>query len=266
SPYDTNGFTHGGGVADADCDGDVDILEGQLANDVASAPNRLQLNDGTGLFTEKTDALPTEVAGIGFYGAAFCDLDADGDPDIYIAQLGVLPGLDAADVILANDGTGTFRLLSGHRATESLIGDANQRAADTQCLDYDGDGYNDILKPNESGELFPAFELLRNNGDMTFTDVTETQFVQTAMLNGAYRPFLYDLNADGWPDVFAQGTGDYLRIFWNNGGGFTEYRFPAGTAIDTRGASTTLGDFDDDGDIDIHVSRGNYESFVLFAD
>src|SRR5690606_40082760 len=106
SPYDTNGFTHGGGVADADCDGDADILEGQLGNQDASAHNHLQLNDGTGNFIEKVDALPPEVDGIGFYGAAFCDLDADGDPDIYIAQLGALPGLEAADVILANDGTG----------------------------------------------------------------------------------------------------------------------------------------------------------------
>lgn len=266
SPYDTNGFTHGGGVADSDCDGDADILEGQLANDVASAPNRLQLNDGSGEFTEKTDALPEEVDGIGFYGTAFCDLDADGDPDIYIAQLGVLPGLDAADVVLANDGTGMFRLLSGRRAPESRVGDATQRAADTQCLDYDGDGDNDILKPNEADENFPAFELLRNNGDMTFTDVTETQLAQTALLGGAYRPFLHDLNADGWPDVFAQGTGDHLRIFWNNGDGFTEYRFPADTAINTSGASTTVGDFDGDGDLDIHVGRGNYESFMLFAD
>lgn len=265
SPYDTNGFTHAGGVADADCDGDIDILEGQLTNDIASAPNRLQLNDGNGNFVDKAGALPAEVAGIGFYGAAFCDLDADGDPDIYIAQLGVLPGIAAADIVLANDGTGSFRLLPGRRAPESRVGDSTQRPADLKCLDYDGDGYNDILKPNEADENYPAFELLRNNGDMTFTDVTDSHFVQTPLLGGAYRPFIADLNSDGWPDVLAQGTGDYLRIYWNNGNGFTEYRFAQDTAIDTRGASTTLADFNGDGRTDIHIGRSNYESFVLLS-
>lgn len=265
SPYDTNGFTHAGGLADVDCDGDVDILEGQLSNEVAMAESHLQVNDGQGQFVTKTDALPIEVQGIGFYGSAFCDLDADGDPDIYIAQLGILPGLEAADVVLTNNGSGQFRLLTGRRAPPSRVGEHIQQPADLHCLDYDGDGLNDILKPNEADETYPAFELLRNNGDMTFTDVSETHFVQTPLLAGSYRPFIKDLNADGWPDVLAQGTGDYLRIFWNTGKGFSEFRFSQDTAINTQGASTTLGDFNGDGKIDIHIGRASYESFVLLA-
>lgn len=265
SPYDTNGFTHAGGVSDVDCDGDIDLLEGQLGNELASAKSHIQLNDSNGKFTERVDSLPVEIDGIGFYGSALCDLDMDGDPDIYIAQLGILGGLEAADVILTNDGFGKFRLLSGQRSPVPPVGAQNQRSADLRCFDFDGDGDNDILKPNEADESFPAFELLRNNGDMTFTDVTNSKMPLSSLLGGAYRPYITDLNNDGWLDVLAQGTGDYMRIYWNTGDGFTEQVFPASTAIDTRGTTLSAGDFNGDGKLDIHVSRDLFESFILIA-
>ena len=265
SPYDTNGFTHAGGVSDVDCDGDIDLLEGQLGNELASAKSHIQLNDSNGVFTEKVDSLPVEIDGIGFYGSALCDLDMDGDPDIYIAQLGVLDGLDAADIILTNDGFGKFRLLSGQRSPTPPVGSQNQRSGDLKCFDFDGDGYNDILKPQEADESFPAFELFRNNGDMTFTDVTNSKMPLSPLLGGAYRPYITDLNNDGWLDVLAQGTGDYMRIYWNTGDGFNEQVFPENTAIDTRGTTLSAGDFNGDGKLDIHVSRDLYESFILIA-
>ena len=265
SPYDTNGFTHAGGVSDVDCDGDIDLLEGQLGNEIATAKSHIQLNDSNGVFTEKVDSLPVEIDGIGFYGAALCDLDMDGDPDIYIAQLGILDGLDAADIILTNDGFGKFRLLSGQRSPAPPVGSQNQRTGDLKCFDFDGDGYNDILKPQEADESFPAFELFRNNGDMTFTDVTNSKMPLTPLLGGAYRPYITDLNNDGWMDILAQGTGDYMRIYWNTGDGFNEQAFPASTAIDTRGSTLSAGDFNGDGKLDIHVSRDLFESFILIA-
>jgi hypothetical protein len=265
SPYDTNGFTHAGGVSDVDCDGDIDLLEGQLGNELASAKSHIQLNDSNGVFTEKVDSLPVEIDGIGFYGSALCDLDMDGDPDIYIAQLGILDGLEAADVILSNDGFGKFRLLSGQRSPTPAVGILNQRSSDLKCFDFDGDGYNDILKPNEADENFPAFELLRNNGNMTFSDVTNDKMPITPTLGGAYRPFITDLNNDGWMDILAQGTGDYIRIYWNTGDGFNEQLFPENTAIDTRGTNMSLGDFNGDEKLDIHISRDIFESFILIA-
>lgn len=266
SPYDTNGFTHAGGVADVECDGDVDILEGQLGNELAFAPNRLQINDGTGKFTADDNAFPANFTSMGgFYGGAFCDLDGDGDPDVYMAQNGAFNGADSADVIFTNDGFGNFRLLSGKRFDESRLGEDNQLPADTRCFDFDGDGLNDLLKPNETVDLQISFELLRNNGNMTFTDVTASMLQNLPPDRGAYSPIILDLNDDNWPDILAQGTGDYLRIYWNNGAGFTEYQFPASTAISTRGTNVTHGDFDADGDIDIHISRSEYESFLLKA-
>jgi len=265
TPYDTNGFTHAGGIADVDCDGDIDILEGQLPNELASAPNRLQINNGNGKFTADENAFPAMFTNIGFYGGAFCDLDADGDPDVYAGKNGVYEGAGAADIIFTNDGFGKFRLLSGKRFDESRLGADNQLPADTRCFDFDGDGLNDILKPNETSDLQVAFELLHNNGDMTFTDVTDAMLQNTPPIQGGYRPFIVDLNNDSWPDILAPGSGDYLRIYWNNGSGFTEFRFPPETAIGTRGASVTYGDFDGDNDIDIHISRSEYKSILLKA-
>ncbi|MDB9968753.1 VCBS repeat-containing protein [Gammaproteobacteria bacterium] len=265
NPFDTKGFTHSGGAADIDCDGDIDILEGQLPNPLATATNHVQVNDGRGTFTEKMDALPAEIDSFGMYGAALCDFDRDGDPDLYISSLGVPKGLDSADKLLVNNGFGVFTLRQGRPAPESAIGDANQRAADLQCLDYDNDGYNDIIKPNEADSNFPAFELLRNNGDLTFTDVTNSKLRQSPLVGGAFRPKLVDLNADGWIDILAQGNGDYMRIYWNTGNGFDEFKFPSETAYSTKGAVLSAGDFDGDGDLDIHISRSHFQSFLLNA-
>lgn len=266
NPYDTNGFTHSGGVADIDCDGDMDILEGQLRNDVATAANHIQLNDGTGNFAEKLDALPESVRDFGMYGAALCDFDRDGDSDLYISSLGVPAGFSSADKLLINDGFGNFALLDGRPAPESPVGDETQRAADLRCLDYNNDGWTDILKPNEADSNFLAYQLLENNGDLTFSDVTDTKLQQTATADGAYSPKLVDFNQDGWVDILSQGTGDTIRIFWNTGEGFDEFRFPSSTAFNTAGATLTPGDFDGDGDLDIHVSRSHFESFLLIAE
>lgn len=265
NPFDSDGFTHSGGVADVDCDGDLDILEGQLRNEIATGANHIQLNDGNGVFTASEIALPESIRDFGMYGAALCDFDRDGDPDLYISSLGIPEGLDSADKLLVNDGFGRFSLQQGRPAPESPVGDLQQRAADMRCLDYNNDGYNDILKPNEADNSFLAFELLHNNGDLTFSNVTAEKLQQTATAGGAYTAKLVDLNQDGWIDLLAQGTGDSMRIYWNTGDGFDEYRVPAGTAINTSGASLSPGDFDGDGDLDIHVSRSHFESFILKA-
>lgn len=265
NPYDVDGFTHAGGVADVDCDGDMDILEGQLTLDTAPAPHRLQINDGTGHFQAKTDFMPSAIEWIGMYGAVLCDLDRDGDADIFVSQPGDVQGLDWADVVFENDGYGNFSLLPGRRLPESRLGDDHQRAADTRCFDFDGDGYMDLLKPNEADPNYPAFELLRNRGDMTFVDVTDEKLPQAALTEGSYRPEVVDLNNDGWPDILAAGTAEFLRIYWNTGDGFAEFIFPSDTAIDTRSGGIIPGDFNGDGKLDIHVGRGPWGDFILRA-
>ena len=266
SPYITNGFTHAGGLEDIDCDGDVDLLEGRLPNGIATATSAIQVNIGNGFFEENSDLLPAVMSEFGMYGTAFCDFDQDGDPDLYTSALGVPAGFEYADQLLINDGFGDFSLTTSRPSPESRVGEEIQRPADMQCVDYDKDGFMDILKPNEADIAFPAFELLHNNGDLSFTDVTDEMMPQTLAAAGSFRPWIVDLNGDNWPDILAGGNGDTMRIYWNNGNGFDEYIFPPETAFDTRGAELTPGDYDGDGDLDIHISRSHFESFVLFAD
>ncbi|MGA0935929.1 MAG: FG-GAP-like repeat-containing protein [Pseudohongiellaceae bacterium] len=56
-----------------------------------------------------------------------------------------------------------------------------------------------------------------------------------------------------------------MRIYWINGNGFDEYIYPPVTVIHTRGAEFAPGDFDGDGDLDVHISRSHFGEFCSFC-
>ena len=74
-----------------------------------------------------------------------------------------------------------------------------------------------------------------------------------------------DLNGDNWSHTMAEGNGDTLRIYWINGNGFDEYIYPPVTVIHTRGAEFAPGDFDGDGDLDVHIIRSHFGEFCSFC-
>src|SRR5450432_3258271 len=100
-------------------------------------------------------------------------------------------------------------------------------------LDYDGDGYQDIYLVN--GAAIPSLQkegprysnrLYRNNGDMTFTDVTEKAGLAGAGFGmGAA---VGDYDNDGWPDLYLANVNGN-QLFHNNGdGSFSEVTTKAG--------------------------------------
>ncbi len=138
-------------------------------------------------------------------------------------------------------------------------------------IDYDNDGWQDLFL--NGGGLEPD-RLLRNAGDGTFTDATETSGVAGEPHLGSAAA-AGDFDGDGWVDLFVASHGPpddpqpgFHRLWKNNGDGtFTDVAAEAGvttTSTETHdGFGSVFADYDLDGDLDLFVagwqkdSRGN---------
>ncbi|MCS6805482.1 MAG: CRTAC1 family protein [Acidobacteriota bacterium] len=132
-------------------------------------------------------------------------------------------------------------------------------------LDYDNDGWLDIYLV-QSGPL-PGFsdqtplpnKLYRNNGDGTFTDVTE----QAGLGDTSYGMgcAFGDIDNDGFIDIFVTNFGPN-KLYRNNGDGtFTDVTERAGVGDPRWGSSAAFADYDGDGFLDLYVV--NYVNFSL---
>jgi hypothetical protein len=130
---------------DVDGDGDLDILFANVSAFVEDADprNRLLINDGTGVFTDETEArLPPDTESS--FDGDFRDLDGDGDLDIAtgnsdtdLSQRRIAPALFRAYL---NDGSGRFT-----EATLQVFGQGiTGTGLDLEFGDFDGDGLEDV--------------------------------------------------------------------------------------------------------------------------
>lgn len=271
----------GGAIADLDNDGDLDIYlvqGGNLTTD-NSPGNQLFLNDG-GLFERVPDAGGAADTGYGM-GVTTGDYDNDGDVDLYVTNFG-------ANVLLRNNGAGEFEDVSEMAG----VADASWgTAALFHDLDLDGDldlfvvnyvdwqpdierecfnqktSLADYCSPNHYGA--PAADrLYRNNGDGTFTDVSDQAGLGAAFGNGL-GVVTADVNADGLFDIFVANDAMMNQLWINRGGlRFEDEAQLWGCAVDEHGiAKAGMGvvasDQDNDGDPDILVVNlgGESDSF-----
>tara|TARA_R110000850_G_scaffold277086_1_gene422430 strand:- start:169136 stop:170860 length:1725 start_codon:yes stop_codon:yes gene_type:complete len=127
--------------------------------------------------------------------------------------------------------------------------------------DIDNDGFLDLYLSNRSNGI--ADRLYRNNGDNTFTDVTQS----AGLTSDAYESFcasFLDYNNDGFQDIYiAIDRFDTKNILYkNNGDGtFTDVSDISGTGLFMGAMSTTIGDYNQDGRLDIYVTN-SYEDFI----
>ena len=192
--YRVSNYRPGVAIFDYDRDGDQDIYLTQEAGH----PNRLFRNDGDMIFVETAESAGVAAVEQGSSGVVACDLNNDGYQDLYVGGRGIQgDGLDFrsahvageddrpiahayADRLFINNGDGSFTDIS-----DTAFGDnPNLRAASTiACADVDGDGWLDIFVANMIDEDYffmgednhPGhFNVMyRNNGDLTFSDVSE---------------------------------------------------------------------------------------------
>ncbi|MGH9695537.1 MAG: FG-GAP repeat domain-containing protein, partial [Bryobacteraceae bacterium] len=134
-------------------------------------------------------------------------------------------------------------------------------------IDYDGDGKLDLYfvngaaladpmpKGKQPDKTDPRYwnRLYRNNGDGTFTDVTEKAGVRGSSYGMGVATGDYD--NDGRPDLYVTGLGRNI-LYHNNGDGtFTDVTNQAGVAGGGWSTGAMFVDYDRDGRLDLIVSR-----------
>ncbi len=172
---------------DADGDFDLDMLLASRKGD-----SLFFRNDGTGHFTDANADLPDQP-GPYVYGPDVCDVDGDGDLDLWLDNGG--PNLQ--EQLLINDGQGHFADQSLAQITGNSFADDNE----VQCADLDNDGDLDAVVASLSGVERTLF----NNGVGHFSAVAGTF---PAVSDSTLGLDFGDINGDGRLDaVTAQGEG-----------------------------------------------------------
>jgi hypothetical protein len=262
---------------DYDNDGwlDILVLSGtKLEGDPAGATNRLYRNNRDGTFTDVT-----EKAGLHRVGWASSvtigDYNNDGFDDLFITYWG-------QNVLYRNRGDGTFEDVT---EPAGLLEKGTRWGAGATWVDYDRDGHLDLFvsnylefdfakvpKPGGAGScnwrsvpvncgpkgLPPGrHSLYRNNGDGTFTDVSEKAGISKAPRTYGMTVVAADFDNDGWPDIYvASDTTPSLFFHNRHDGTFEEEGLARGVALNDDGVAQAgmgigVGDYNLDGSLDI---------------
>jgi hypothetical protein len=152
------------------------------------------------------------------------------------------------------------RNLNGDPAQIPIIDQNGQGAA---FLDYDNDGWLDLyllsgstIQRWKKGDN-PGNRLYRNNGDGTFTEVTEKAGVRgNSWSNGCAAA---DYDGDGFVDIYVTNWGANILYHNNGDGSFSDATKFAGVGDARWSSAAAFGDVDKDGDLDLYVS--NYVKF-----
>ena len=208
-------LTLGVAAADYDNDDDLDIY---IAND--SDQNILYRNDGEMTFTNTNQPNARSRTGDirSGMGIAWGDYDNDGALDLFVTNW-----LDENNVLYRNNGDGTFTDVSAKSGVfESGLG---KTCWGTVLFDMDNDTDLDMFF--SAGHIDPATwenhgqqdVLMQNNGDGTFTDISEQAGLRQFESPGVGRGVAAaDYDADGDVDLFIVNSGEKPLLLQNNGG------------------------------------------------
>jgi hypothetical protein len=262
---------------DYDNDGwmDIFILSGtRLEGAPPGTTNRMYKNNRDGTFTDVTER--TGLTAVG-WASAVCvgDYNNDGFEDLFCTYFG-------QNRLYRNNGDGTFTDVT---KASGLWTEQARWGAGCSFLDYNRDGHLDLFVSNYvrfSFEHAPVpgenvncnwkgipvecgprglptgrHSLYRNNGDGTFTDVSQQAGVAAATDSYGMTVVAADFDEDGWPDIYVACDSTPSLFFMNNHDGtFREEGVMRGVALSDDGAEQAgmglgVGDYDLDGHLDL---------------
>jgi hypothetical protein len=262
---------------DYDNDGWIDVLVlggNDLAQPVSTVTNRLYHNNRDGTFRDVTAEAGLSRTGWAC-GVCVGDYDNDGFDDIFLTYWG-------QNVLYKNNGNGTFTDVTRQAG---LLGSTTRWGTGCTFLDYNRDGHLDLFvsnyvdfdygkvpRPGEKpfcyfqsvpvncgprGLPFARHSLYRNNGDGTFTDVSQAAGIANARSNYGLTAVAADFDEDGWPDIYVACDSSPSLLFLNNRDGtFREEGAIRGVAYsedgqEQAGMGLAVADYDASGHLSI---------------
>jgi hypothetical protein len=275
---------------DYDNDGwmDLFVLSGtRLGGAPEGTTNRLYKNNRDGTFTDVTDKAGLHSAGWAC-GVCIGDYNNDGFEDIFCTRFG-------QNTLYRNNGDGTFTDVT---KAAGLWDDQQRFGAGCSFVDYNRDGYLDLFvsnyvrfsfenaaapgeNPNCRWKGIPVecgprglatgkHTLYRNNGDGTFTDVTQQAGISQAAPTYGMTVVAADFDEDGWPDIYVACDSTPSLLFMNNRDGtFREEGVLRGAALsddgmEQAGMGVGIGDYDLDGHLDLFKTHFTDDANILY--
>ncbi|HEY1337100.1 MAG TPA: CRTAC1 family protein [Bryobacteraceae bacterium] len=284
--------TNGCGIAfyDYDHDGWLDIFVpggSRIEGAPAGAGNRLYHNNRDGTFTDVTKKAGLERV-VWVSGVCIGDYDNDGRDDLFLSCWG-------QNILYHNNGDGAFTDVTKEAG---LLHTKPEWGAGCTFLDYNRDGFLDLFvgtylnfdfktvpqpgatencmwkgiavncgpKGLPTGRNF----LYRNNGDGTFTDVSESSGITKVDKRYAMTAVAADFDDDGWPDIFVACDSTPSILYRNNHDGtFTDIALEAGAAYnedgrEQAGMGVAVGDVFGQGRLDIFKTHFADDTPILY--
>ena len=275
---------------DYDNDGWVDIfiLSGtRLEGNPEGASNRLYKNNRDGTFTDVTEKAGLLRSGWAS-GVCIGDYNNDGFDDLFITYYG-------QNVLYRNNGDGSFIDVT---EKAGLLQPKSRWGSGCTFVDYNRDGLLDLFVANYldfdlshapavgansncawrgipvmcGPRGFPTSpcSLYRNNGDGTFTDVSEISGISKVRGSYGMTAVAADFDNDGWPDIYVACDSTPSFLFRNNHDGtFKELGLETGVALnedgmEQAGMGVGVGDYNLDGHLDIVKTHFTDDTSVLY--
>ena len=265
------GYGLGVCVGDYNNDGHPDLYVNNFG------PNVLYRNNGDGTFTDVTREAGVAAGDQVGAGAAFLDMDGDGDLDLFVSnyvafnfqnhQISHMSGFPAyvgplnypptANVLFRNNGDGTFTDVSVASGIAKHLG----TGMGLICADYDADGDTDIFVGNDLGANF----LFQNDGTGQFTEVglvLGLAYDAMGNVHGTMAVECADWNHDGWLDFYTTSYQRQWTTLYESRQGeyFEDVTRQTGAGTDTYPHvtwGTGLVDLDHDGHRDLFIACGH---------
>jgi hypothetical protein len=223
---------------DIDNDGDNDLL-------ITSDTNSIKLfeNLGNMIMQDITASSGMLLDVMETYGASWGDYNKDGYLDVFVSNRST----NIPNILYKNNGDNTFTIVNN----EAGIINTGMLSFCSAFFDYNNDGHQDIYVAND--KLQYTNTLYKNNGDGTFTDVSEVSGADIAI--DAMSVTIDDFDYDGWMDIYITNDIPGNVFLKNNGDGtFTDIAHASNTTFNSVGWGAVFLDADNDSDLDLYVS------------